>query len=193
VLSNGTLKPFSYHSGSQGREIGLPAAQVRFDPCNRSALHGAFLRELQEKHERLFAAIATLETLTRQSEADWPTFCEARWRTSEASLARRTLAGRIIDHLLSSAEERECVALKALKSLKASDQDMLQFSARHVRRWPLSAIQNDWKAYCRDSRLVRARMVKFLREEEQILFPMLEASAGARFPERRDLRVRLVR
>jgi iron-sulfur cluster repair protein YtfE (RIC family) len=41
--------------------------------------------------------------------------------------------------------------------------------------------------------MVRARMVKFLREEEQILFPMLEASAGARFPERRDLRVRLVR
>jgi hypothetical protein len=174
----------------------LEAAENKSEPFNLRSDHAGLLRNLQEAHERLISEIANLGELTRHPEVDWPTFCAARWRVSEASLVRRTLVARITDYLLPIVGEDDRAALKGLT---AADQTMLRFSAEHVRLWPLKAIQNDWSGYCTHSRLIRSRMTDSLKAEQRVLIPMLKAGSPAhlRAPHRagvaQDQRVRLIR
>lgn len=143
----------------------------RTAPSDRPLLH-----DLEEAHERLFSEIANMDELTLRTDPDWSTFFRARWRISEASLTRRTLAARAIDNLLTRARGDE---VGLLKSLKASDQEMLRLSARHVQEWPLSAIQKDWAGYCVASRVIRKHMIAFLNSEQQALFPMLKGTGSS--------------
>jgi hypothetical protein len=150
-----------------------------------SAAHGSFafsqtpklnpspLQDLEEAHDRLSAEMTKMEALTSRPEIDWPTFCTARWRVSGASLARRTLASRIIKTLQSRARVDEYSELKLLNGL---DQRMLRISAQHVRDWPLHSIQGNWSGYCDASRDVRLEMANFLASERRILFPILGAN-----------------
>jgi len=140
-------------------------------------LFASMLEDLHQAHRRLFGEMANMDALTQQPNVEWPSLCAARWRISEASLARRSLAARITDHLLLRADGADAAALK---SLQAADQSMLRTSARHVSAWPIGAIQGDWRGYCRASRELRAQMEEFLRTEQRVLLPILQRASASR-------------
>ncbi len=174
----------------------MAVAEPRCDIHQPWTVSAALLRNLEEAHERLFSEIASMDALTQKADVDWPIFCATRWRISEASLVRRTLAARIVDHLAAQLRDSEQTLLR---SLKAADQEMLRISAEHVRLWSLKAIQDNWTGYCRDSRVIRSRMTAYLKSEQQVLFPMLRraylgsSQSSDRLTSPDDNRIRLVR
>ena len=171
----------------------LATAGSSFAIHQSSAALGSLLDDLRDAHARLFAEIANMDALTDLPTADWHQFCAARWRISEASLARRSLAARIIDYLLTRVGAEQVASLKVLK---AEDQAMLRTSAQHVSAWSLRAIQDDWRGYCRASRKLRAEMTAFLLAEQRVLFSILGTHApdsGAAAAIRRDERVWVAR
>jgi hypothetical protein len=157
-------------------EDDLATARRNWEVHNPTEVAASLCGELRQAHERLFAEMANMDVLTQAPGPDWVQFCAARWRISEASLARRTLAARIIDYLLARVGAEDVVELKRHK---AADQQLLRASAAHVSAWPLKGIQSDWRGYCKASRQVRAQMSAFLRSEQRILFPMLGDSGPA--------------
>ena len=141
----------------------------------RPAASNSLLGELREAHEVLIAAMNVMDRLTRQSEADPSCFANARWRISQASLARRTLWSVIFRHLLPQANPKEVVELERLAT---ADREMLRHSANHIFMWLPSKIEVDWKGYCEASLAIRWRMKACLGAERRILYPLLERDAG---------------
>ena len=149
--------------------------QNELSPLRERPAASSLLVELREAHEVLIAAMNEMDRLTRQSEADPSCFANARWRISQASLARRTLWGVIFRHLLPRANPDEVVGLERLAT---ADPEMLRHSANHISMWVLSKIEADWKGYCEASMAIRWRMKACLGAERRILYPLLERNGG---------------
>ena len=155
----------------------MSTAFVQDQPSpHRSALAASsFLTELRQAHEFLIAAMEVMDRLTRQSNADPSCFANARWRISQASLARRTLWGAIFRHLLPRANLKDVVELERLAT---ADREMLRYSANHISTWVPGRIDADWEGYCEASRAIRWRMKACLGAERRILYPLLDREAG---------------
>lgn len=131
----------------------------------------ALLRDLQAVHYDLHEQIAAMEATTDEPRHDPVHLASARWKISQASLARRILAGRICEYLLSRCEAQQMLAIKALQE---ADRLLLQASARHVGQWRAEHIKEDWRGYCRASREVRRQMQDHVVLEQKVLYGILE-------------------
>lgn len=141
---------------------------------NATSAH--LLLELRNAHQNLLAAMAAMDNLTREPQTDRARYAKARWRISQASLARRTLWGTIFRHLMPRVSSEEVVHLEHLRT---ADQQMLRHSANHIAIWILARIEADWKGYCEASIAIRWRMKCCLDAEQRILYPMLESSSAS--------------
>ena len=105
-------------------------------------------------------------------------YTNARWRLSRASLRRRTLWGKVFQHLLPRAGPTDA---EALESLDMANRDMLHKSAAHVGRWTMATIELDWREYCTASRAIRREMEAGISTERRIAYPLLaQAAQGGR-------------
>lgn len=155
----------------------MSTAFVQDEPLpHRSALFASsFLTELRQAHEVLIAAMEVMDRLTRQPNADPSCFANSRWRTSQASLARRTLWGAIFRHLLPRENLKDVVELERLAT---ADWELLLYSANHIFTWVPGRIEVDWEGYCEASRAIRWRMEACLGAKRRILYPRIDREAG---------------
>lgn len=140
-----------------------------------NATSARLLDELRYAHQTLLAAMEEIDRLTREPQFDSARLTGARWRISQASLARRILWGTIFRHLLPRVSPEEAADLKILNE---SDGEMLRHSANHVAIWALPRIEADWEGYCEASRAIRRRMKACMDTEHRLLYPMMERDAG---------------
>ena len=140
-----------------------------------SAASSSLLTEFRQAHEVLIAAMEGMGRLTRQSNADPSCFANAKWRISQASLARRTLWGAIFRHLLPRANLKDVVELERLST---ADWEMLCYFANHISTWVSGRIEADWEGYCEASRAIRWRMKARLGAERRMLHPLIDRETG---------------
>jgi hypothetical protein len=129
---------------------------------------------LSGAHDQLVVEMENLERLTAGPRIEDGTISTGRWRISQASLRRRTLAFRIFDFLGERLDGDELIQLRTVQS---ADHDMMRLSARHVGNWTIRTIGEDWQAYCRASRDIRAHMKSHIEFERATLYPLLERLA----------------
>lgn len=134
----------------------------------------ALLVQLSSAHDQLALEIENLDRITHGAALDRREVSTGRWRISQASLKRRSLACRTFNFL---AERLAGVDLATLKAAQSADQEMMRRSASHVGNWALKTIFNDWQGYCAASRQIRAHMKAHIEMERQTLYPMLERLA----------------
>lgn len=129
------------------------------------------LVQLSSAHDRLMAEMDNLNSVTRGPQPSLDVITTGRWRISQASLRRRTLASQIFDFLADRLDQED-IAL--LKSIQSADQEMMRRSVRHVASWTSAAISADWKGYCDASLEIRSYMKAHIQFEKQALYPLLE-------------------
>ena len=144
-------------------------AQAYVPDISRAA--EVLLAELQGTHRDLLEQMANMEAITSERDYDVARLATGRWKISQASLARRTLANRICEYLLRRCEPAEA---RALKDLQATDRALLRVSAEHVGHWRAAQIAEDWRGYCCASRAVRSRMHAHVAVEQKVLYGILE-------------------
>lgn len=135
------------------------------------------LTELREAHDRLLAAMAELDELTRGPVPAKARIIDARWNISRASLARRTLWNRIHAYLLVRATGAAAVDLHKLKE---DDRALLRASTAHVSRWTVDSVMKEWAAYCEASAQIRWKMKAAIAAEQRVVYPLLTTSAAWR-------------
>ncbi len=137
----------------------------------------SLLAELKGAHRALLSEMANMESVTSKADMDQMRCVAARWKISQASLSRRTLAARICDYFLVRSPPAETAALRALRD---DDQALLRRSASYVAAWSNSGIAADWAGYCAASRDIRVAMHDQIGREQRVLFPLLERLASRR-------------
>lgn len=140
----------------------------RFAQAN---VFATLLDELQDAHDALVRALEEIEAVTREPAANRERFSSARWRLSNASLARRVLWQRIRRSMADCALGADA---RTLAELHETDRALLRDSAEHVRTWTAAAIEARWDGYCAASRDIRWKMQAAISAERRLLYPLLE-------------------
>ena len=129
------------------------------------------LDELQKLHAHILALLDQLERLTAEA-APPASLASLRFRLTCASRSRtRLLEGRIY------ALAAECASpgqLRMLQQLREEGKAQLSQSASHIATWDKRTIERRWPEYVRASRAMRASMRRRIKEEQEILYPLLE-------------------
>lgn len=141
---------------------------------HRQSHAGALLVQLSSAHDQLALEIENLDRITRCEMPDQQELTGGRWRISQASLKRRSLACRTFDFLAGRLDGAD---LATLKSAQASDQEMMRRSAAHVGNWTMKTIASEWQGYCEASRQIRMHMKAHIEFERRALYPLLERFA----------------
>ena len=150
------------------------AYQHSYSLPQRQSESWTLLVQLASAHDQLADEIENLDRLTNGNEPDPGEITSGRWRISQASLKRRSLACRIFDFL---AERLDGADLATLKTAQAADQQMMRRSADHVGNWTIRKICSDWQGYCAASRQIRNHMKAHIQMERQSLYSLLERLA----------------
>jgi hypothetical protein len=140
----------------------------------RQAPAASLLAQLSGAHDQQMVEMENLERITHVPQPESGELTAGRWRISQASLKRRSLAARIQDFLSNRLDGAD---LQSVKKVQLADQDMMRRSARHVGAWTMQAISKDWQGYCDASHEIRAHMKAQILLERQLLFPLLEKLA----------------
>lgn len=129
-----------------------------------------FLAEIQAAHGELLTCIALMERVTAAAAPDPAQLTRARFRISQASLARRMLWRRIHSYLSQRVSAGDSLVLGELMRL-----DLKQFerSSDHVARWTAQSAISEWPDYRSASRKIRGHMSASIRDEQRLLYPLL--------------------
>lgn len=125
---------------------------------------------LKSAYAHLDDCIARMEVAAGCPRPDMESLATARFKISQASLARRQLLHNACDHLLGIVTGAEA---QTLRSLKRDSIAHAAASIEHVRRWPVAQTERNWSGYREASRKIRARMKQAMRDEQRLLFPLL--------------------
>jgi hypothetical protein len=164
-------------SGRSGKEpvVNHVAYSHSHSFSQRQSPSAVLLAQLSGAHDQLVMEMENLDRLTHGPEPDPGELRVGRWRISQASLRRRSLAARIYDFLSNRLDGAD---LQQVKEVQAGDQDMMRKSARHVCAWTMQAIGGNWQGYCEASQEIRAHMQTHILLERQSLYPLLEKLAA---------------
>ena len=136
----------------------------------------AMLAELREAHAALVVALAEMERVTHDPAADRLRYSRARWRLSNASLARRALWQRIHHSLAGCALGADA---RTIAELQETDLALLRASADHIREWITPTVEAKLEQYCAASRDIRRKMKAGISAEQRLLYPLLERAGRA--------------
>lgn len=125
---------------------------------------------LKSAYANLEDCMAKMEIATSRFQPDMESLATARFKISQASLARRQLLHKACDHLLGFATDAEA---RTIRSLKRDSAAYAAASTEHIGRWPAARVEQDWNAYREASRTIRAKMRQAMRDEQRLLLPLL--------------------
>ena len=145
----------------------VASAETREDPVDNGL---RLLAELQAAHHELLACVLLMERITAAAAPDPVQLTSARFKISQASLARRMVWRRIQDFLLCKVRGGDRATLR---DLTQRDLEQFQRSTLHVAKWPRAAVIADWPGYQAASRLIRGRILITVRAEQEFLYPLL--------------------
>ena len=151
------------------------AYQHSYRFSQRQTPSGVLLAQLNGAHEQLIVEMENLDRITDGPPPELGELTASRWRISQASLKRRSLAARVYDFLSNRLEGAD---LQQVKETQAQDQEMMRRSARHVCDWSMQAICRNWQGYCDASHDIRIHMSAHILLERKSLYPLLEKVAG---------------
>lgn len=66
-----------------------------------------------------------------------------------------------------------------LELLRAGGKDNMIISTQHIGSWTLRQIADRWSDYCAASTRMRADMRKRIRDEKELIYPLLADQKGA--------------
>lgn len=133
------------------------------------------LVQLGSAHDQLIVEMENLDRMTLGPLPELSEITKGRWRISQASLRRRSLASRAFHFLATRVDGMDLVRVK---NVQIADQEMMRRSATHVGNWTTRTICEDWDGYCKASRDIRMHMKAQVLLERQSLYPLLERLAG---------------
>ena len=154
------------------RDVSGATAPGRLDPIRAAQL----LRELEQAHEELAAALAALDDITSSERPDLSRYSHARWRLSSSRRRRSTMAARIYAELAPTLAADDAARIARMR---ADDTQRQRASALHVQQWTSERIAADWAGYCAASAPMRAALRDWIGAERAVLIPMLERLARA--------------
>jgi hypothetical protein len=129
------------------------------------------LRELRRIHDELREAIARLASVVQEESFEEHVLAKARLNLSRSSGRRRALIQCTIAPALHDVDGADGARLK---DLLLEDAGLMVNSSRHVARWTIQAIREDWAGYQQASAAMRAEMIRRIEREAEILYPLLE-------------------
>jgi len=135
------------------------------------------LTRLKTLHDELRAAIAELAAETAKAEPDLDTLPAVRLKLTRASSRRKALIECSISPLLHDISPEDARRIEDLRRVAA---ERAVKSSAHIARWTMRAIVADWEGYRRASADMRAFMLRRIKEEATILYPLLEARSDRR-------------
>lgn len=132
------------------------------------------LSQLMRLHDELREAIRHLAIVVGEPTLDKDALSSARLRVTKLSRQRRSLIQCTVLPSLHDVPPQEAERIDQLV-LEASG--LAVASSEHIARWTMAAISADWTGYQRASAEMRASMLKRIRLEAAVLYPILEARA----------------
>lgn len=130
------------------------------------------LSELKTLHADLLTQIDELERLTRDPVPSPNDVATARLKLTKASRRRTNfLDGVVYPALLS---DGAIPGAERVRQLRDDDRSRLTRSSNHIAKWTLSEILADWTGYREASLVLRAAMRNRIREEQVVLYPLLQ-------------------
>lgn len=133
------------------------------------------LTELKAIHDELREAIATLESVASRPAPDDAALSAARLHLSRLSRRRRTLIESAIYPLLTDLAPEDA---RRIADLRLETATLLVESSQHIGRWTMRAIGADWAGYQHESAEMRRAMLRRIRREAMLLYPLIEALAA---------------
>ena len=128
--------------------------------------------ELERAHANLLARLDALEELVRGPTPSRDLLSAPRYQLTRASGQRRKLLEeRIYPMLL---ERLEGASGDAVRALRDSTTTMVAESAKHIHRWSVQEILDDWSGYRTASAWIRRQMRERVAQEQRVLYPLLE-------------------
>lgn len=125
---------------------------------------------LEVSHANLLVEMLGFEGMTSGEAPTKEDFLRARQAISEASLKRRNLASIATTYVLTRVAGEQNLAVQRVV---LNDQDLLNLSAAHTRKWTDKAALEMWGAYCEASRQIRRHMAAQISLERSVLMPQL--------------------
>jgi len=128
--------------------------------------------ELERAHANLLARLDALEELVRGSMPSRDLLSATRYQLTRASGQRRKLLEDQIYPML--LERLEGASADAVRALRDSATAMVAESAKHIHRWSVDEILDDWSGYCAASAWMRRQMRERVAQEQRVLYPLLD-------------------
>jgi len=125
-------------------------------------------------HDELRDAITHLAIVVRQPTLDKDAVASARLRLTKLSRQRRSF---IQCTLLPSLHDVGPQEAQRINQFVLEAAGLAVASSEHIARWTMAAISADWTGYQLASAEMRASMLKRIRLEAAVLYPILEARA----------------
>lgn len=129
------------------------------------------LVQLNGAHDQLATEMDSFERVTLGPPPALAELTNSRWRLSQASFRRRSLASTIVSYLAGRLDGDD---LARLKQVQLADQQMMRRTVAHVGSWTTRTIFKDWQGYCHASRDIRSHMKSHIQLERESLYPLLE-------------------
>jgi len=128
--------------------------------------------ELEQVHEQLLTRLDALEALVRGSTPSRDLLSSTRYQLTRASGRRRKLLEeRVYPTLLARLDG---AAREAVRALRDSTATTVADSAKHIHRWSVDEILDDWPGYCAASAWMRRQMRERVAQEQRVLYPLLD-------------------
>jgi len=112
-------------------------------------------------HEELVSLIAALAAETTKASPDMAAVSSIRMKLSQASRSRMA----VLEAMLASSKGKSGTPAPALANAVANARAARFASGAHIGKWTITAIEADWRGYCRDSAHVRAAMLQQIKAE----------------------------
>jgi hypothetical protein len=127
------------------------------------------LSELKKLHVELLTFLDDLERLTGEATVRPDEIAAARLKLTRASRRRSSfLETTVYPALISGSAGGD------IQRLRDTGQDQRSRSTQHIAKWTLAEIVEHWVEYRAASRTLRAAMRDRIREEQAVLYPLME-------------------
>jgi hypothetical protein len=126
---------------------------------------------LECAHSQVELCMFALEAIMAQSTLeDAAQFSTVRMRLVQENLARTAVARDACAHLISRGGGFQ---VEALRELQQREFQHFQLISAHICEWTPTAVQEDWRGYCRATRRVLNRVRDLVAAERALLLPAL--------------------
>ncbi|UAK25616.1 hypothetical protein [Sphingomonas nostoxanthinifaciens] len=129
------------------------------------------IETLRQQHRDLVRLIGELAAVTSTARPQITALASLRLKLGRASQDRSSHLHYVI---YPTVERYLPQYTKAIAQLKQQEVLARSASTKHVGKWTLAAIEQDWSGYCLASKGIRSGMLDRIDLERRVLNPMLE-------------------